>query len=77
MKGPYGDRILVKEFQEETPTGLPETTGHPERVVVVESNIDKIKAGDNIIIYKYGSDEIEINGEKHYLVKEENILYKF
>ena len=33
-----------------------------------------LKVGDTVIFSKYGYDEVEVNGEELYLVKEENIL---
>ena len=33
-----------------------------------------VKAGDVVIFSKYGYDEVELNGEELYLLKEDNIL---
>ena len=33
-----------------------------------------VKAGDKVVFSKYGYDEITINGQELYLIKEENIL---
>lgn len=34
----------------------------------------KVKVGDTVVFSKYGYDEVEIDGEELYLIKEENIL---
>ena len=34
----------------------------------------RVKAGDKVVFSKYGYDEITVNGEELYLIKEENIL---
>lgn len=34
----------------------------------------KVKVGDTVLFSKYGYDEIEVDGEELYLVKQDNIL---
>ena len=34
----------------------------------------KVKAGDKILFSKYGFDDVKINDEEYYILKEENIL---
>ncbi len=34
----------------------------------------KVKAGDTVLFSKYGPDEIKVEGEEYFIIKEENIL---
>lgn len=34
----------------------------------------KVKIGDKVLFSKYGFDEVKVEGEEYYIIKEENIL---
>lgn len=90
---PYGDRVLVKPEPMETTTSfgiiIPETAKEkPETGVVVAVGPGKkgekgdavpvgVKVGDKIMFSKYGYDEVKINGNEYYLIREESITYVF
>jgi len=44
--------------------------------VLAVGEVKSVKVGDTVIFSKYGYDEVEIDGEELYLIKEENILAK-
>ena len=82
---PIGDRVLVKPFTAEELKGkkpsygiiLPdavvnEKSAHGKVVAVGEGK--KVKAGDVDFFSKYSYDEIELDGEEFYLIKEGNVL---
>lgn len=89
---PMHDKIVVKrkEGEEKTPGGilLPETAKDKpiEGVVIaVGSGIRNekgevipldVKVGDKIIFAKWGGTEIEIDGEKLLIIKENDVLAK-
>lgn len=90
---PLGDRILVRKAVKETKTAggilLPTDKGKEpnEGTVVavgpglrdVSGNLHapNLKAGDSILLPKYGGTEIEIGDETMSLFREEDILGKF
>lgn len=90
---PYGDRVLVKPMPQETVTSfgiiIPDTAKEkPEQGKVVAVGPGKksddgkvvpvsVKVGDKIMFSKYGYDEVRINGEDYYLIREESITYVF
>lgn len=90
---PYGDRVLVKPVPIEQVTSfgiiIPDTTKEkPEQGVVVAVGPGRrgddnelvplgVKVGDRIMFSKYGYDEVRINGEDYYLIREESITYIF
>lgn len=90
---PYGDRVLVKPTPVEQVTSfgiiIPDSSKEkPEQGVVVAVGHGKrdeagtlhplhVKAGDRIMFSKYGYDEITINGQDYYLIREESITYIF
>merc|ERR1711957_994281 len=90
---PLGDRILVRKAAKETQTAggilLPTDKGkEPNEGTVVSVgpglrdvngvlHASTLKAGDTILVPKYGGAEIEIGEEKMTLYREEDILGKF
>jgi chaperonin GroES len=90
---PYGDRVLVKPqaVSETTSFGIiiPDTNKEkPEQGIVVAVGPGKrgdddelvpvgVKPGDKIMFSKYGYDEVKINGQEYYLIREDSITYIF
>ncbi len=90
---PYGDRVLVKPqaAEEKTSFGIiiPDASKEkPEQGLVVAVGEGKmgqdgtvlpmrVKVGDTIMFSKYGYDEIKINGQEYYLIREDSITYVF
>ncbi len=87
---PLADRVLVERLEPEEVVGggiiIPDTAKEkPQkaRVVAVGSGrlndegertpID-VKAGDHVLISKYGGTEVELNGTEHVIVREDDIL---
>ena len=90
---PYGDRVLVKPtaVEQQTTFGLVLVDSgkeKPETGVVVAVGQGKrgddnelvpvgVQVGDTIMFSKYGYDEVKINGEEYYLIREDSITYVF
>lgn len=90
---PYGDRVLVKPQPMETTTSfgiiIPDSAKEkPETGVVVAVGPGKrgddnelvpvgVSVGDKIMFSKYGYDEVKINGQDYYLIREDAITYVF
>lgn len=90
---PLGDRILIRKAVKESKTAggiiLPtdkEKDSNEGTVVAVGPGLRDVsgnlhaptlKAGDTVLLPKYGGTEIEIGGEKLSLFREEDILGKF
>jgi chaperonin GroES len=78
----------VDDKEQKTNSGIiiPETVGKdkPQQgkiVAVGEGRYDdgvlikpKVKVGDTVIFSKYGYDEIKVNDEEYYILKEESLL---
>ncbi len=89
---PLYDRVVVKKVEQEqkTPGGiiLPDTAKEePQIGEVVAVGEGKplengqvrpmqVKKGDKVIYSKYAGNEVELDGEKYLIVKEEDILAK-
>lgn len=87
---PLGDRVLVQRLKEEDRTKggiiIPDTAKEkPQegKVVAVgkcKVNDDgrliptEIKAGDKILFGKYSDSEVNIDGEEHLIMREEDVL---
>ncbi len=84
---PLGERVLVRPFTEaELSQGegkkkfsfvLPESMSKEKSgqgIVLAVGESKKIKVGNRILFSKYAYDEVEVNGEELYLLKEENVL---
>ena len=87
---PLGDRVLVKRIKEEDRTKggiiIPDTAKEkPQegKVVAVgkgKMNDDgkliptEVKAGDKILFGKYSGSEVNMEGEEHLIMREEDIL---
>ena len=87
---PIGDRVLVKPFSEEAlrqaqgkgkksafilPESMTKEKSAQGKVLAV-GEVKKIKVGDVVLFSKYSYDEVDLEGEELYLIKEENILAK-
>lgn len=87
---PLHDRILVKRVEEEERTAggiiIPDTAKEkPQegRVIAVGSGkFDEhgkqrpldVKAGDRVLIGKYSGTEVELSGEEHLIIREDDVL---
>lgn len=86
---PLGQRVLVKRIEaEETASGgiiIPDTAKEkPQEAKVVALGTGKnddgeviefsVKAGDTVLISKYGGTDIKIDGEEHLIINESDIL---
>lgn len=90
---PLGDRVLIRqdEAEETTASGLylaSESKEKPQSGVVVavgEGKHDKdgqlipvlVAPGDHVVFAKYGSNEVEVDGEKLLLMRAEDIYAKY
>ncbi|MBI4430708.1 MAG: co-chaperone GroES [Candidatus Omnitrophica bacterium] len=90
---PLGEKVLVRilESEEKTKGGiiLPDTAKEEKaegQVVAVGAGkkLDsgklqplEVKKGDKVIFGKYAGDEVTIDGDKHKIIKEEEILAIF
>lgn len=81
---PIGERVLLRPLSEEgdrtigrikivMPESISKEKSDKGKVVAVGEG-KRVKVGDTVIFSKYSYDEIKVNGEDLYLVKEENIL---
>lgn len=72
-KNDYGIIIPNSDKKEKSEQGVVLAVGSGEfkdnKIVPVS-----VKKGDKVLFSKYGYDEIEIDGEELYIIKEENIL---
>ena len=86
---PLGTRVLVKRVEEEEKSEggiiLPDTAKEkPQEALVVALGTGKnedgetiefsVKAGDVILLSRYGGTEVKIGGEEHLIVNESDIL---
>jgi chaperonin GroES len=87
---PLGDRVLVKRVKEEDRTKggiiIPDTAKEkPQEGKVVAVGKGKVnddgrliptevKAGDKILFGKYSGSEVNIEGEEHLIMREEDVL---
>jgi len=90
---PLGEKVLVRILQSEEKTKggiiLPDTAKEEKaegQVIAVGTGkkLDtgkvqplEVKKGDRVIFGKYAGDEVTIDGEKHKILKEEEILAIF
>jgi chaperonin GroES len=87
---PLQDRILVKRVAEEEKTQggiiIPDTAKEkPQQGIVVAAGPGKtgedgkvrpldVKKGDKVLFGKYSGSEIEVEGDEHLIIREEDIL---
>jgi chaperonin GroES len=87
---PLGDRVLVQRLKEEDRTKggiiIPDTAKEkPQEAKVVAVGKGKVnddgrliptevKAGDKILFGKYSGSEVNIDGEEHLIMREEDVL---
>lgn len=86
---PLGDRVLVKPFTEAElknkgtkkpkvnfllPESITEEKSAQGKVLAVGRDAKGVKTGDTVFFSKYAYDQLEMDGEEFYLLKEENLL---
>ena len=87
---PLHDRILVKRVEEETKTKggiiIPDTAKEkPQEAKVVAVGSGRltddgkvialeVKKGDRVLFGKYSGSEVQIDGEEHLIIREEDVL---
>jgi chaperonin GroES len=87
---PLHDRILVKRIEEESKTKggiiIPDTAKEkPQEAKVVAVGSGRVtddgktialqvKKGDRVLFGKYSGSEVQIDGEEHLIIREEDIL---
>lgn len=87
---PIGDRLLVQPIQEKEMTAsgiiLPDTAKEkPEQGKVMATGPGKtlengqvqpmsVKVGDTVLFKKYSPDEIKVDGQELFILKEEDVL---
>ena len=87
---PLQDRILVKRIEEEEKTSggiiIPDTAKEkPQEGKVIAVGNGKllddgklhpldVKKGDRVLFSKYGGTEVQVEGEEHLIVREDDIL---
>ena len=79
---PLGNRVLLQFTKEPDPEPgtliLPDSLSKKERylevVAIGSSDSIQVKVGDKIILDKYAHQEVEIEDERYFLAKAEDIL---
>ncbi len=87
---PLQDRILVKRLEEEAKTAggiiIPDTAKEkPQEGKVISCGNGKVgedgkvhpmdvKAGDKILFSKYAGTEVNVDGEEHLIIREDDVL---
>jgi chaperonin GroES len=87
---PLQDRILVKRIEEEAKTAggiiIPDTAKEkPQEGKVIAVGNGKllddgkvhpldVKKGDRVLFSKYGGTEVQVDGEEHLIIREDDIL---
>jgi chaperonin GroES len=87
---PLQDRILVKRVDEEEKTSggiiIPDTAKEkPQQGIVIAAGPGKaddsgkirpldVKKGDKVLFGKYSGTEVNVDGEEHLIIREEDIL---
>ena len=86
---PLGDRVVLKQLEAETKTksGIVLTTATQEKpqeaeviavgpggVVDGKEVVMQVKVGDKVIYSKYAGTDVELEGEKYIIVKQNDIL---
>jgi chaperonin GroES len=76
---PLGDRVVVKAVivEEKTSSGifLPSTSqAKPNQGEIVSANVEDVKVGDVVAYSKYAGTEVEIKGEGHLILKNDDLV---
>jgi len=78
---PLNDRIVAQPVQPQTKTAaglyLPDSAREKSqvaKVVAVGKSVKDVKVGDNILYREYSATEIQMDGEKYLVLKEEDVL---
>lgn len=78
MFRPLNNRVLVKPEERPTETAsgilLAEKVVEKPVIGIVEVGNKDVNSGDRILFSKFGYDEVDIKGEKFYVVSDFNIL---
>ena len=79
MIKPLGNRVIIEPEakEEQTASGIfiavkDEPAGKGKIISAGESNL--VKKGDIVLFGKYSPNEIEVNGKKYLIIKEEDLL---
>ncbi|KAF6263644.1 chaperonin 10 kd subunit-domain-containing protein [Scenedesmus sp. NREL 46B-D3] len=77
---PVGDRVLVKVDKEEgksiggvllpTAAQTKQTAGS----IVAAGDVNLVKSGDRVVYSKYAGTDVQVSGEEHVLLKEEDVI---
>ena len=70
MIKPLGNNIYYEPTKEERPIGDASLCEYG-KVLAIGKDVQEIKVGDTIIFTKWGVNEIEINGQKHFVINED------
>ncbi len=78
---PIGDNIVVEPIEETKTVGeidLPDTIdpNAPQRGIVMArgEEVSRVHAGETVIFRKYSPDEFTLDGKKHLLMQEEDVI---
>lgn len=80
---PLGDRVLIKVKESETKTAggiiIPQTAQEKTQTGAVvaigtDTEVIKVKVGDQVMYDKYAGTQIKIAGDEHLIVKMQDIL---
>ncbi len=80
---PLGDRVLIKVRESETKTAggiiIPQTAQEKTQTGAVvaigtDTEVIKVKVGDQVMYDKYAGTQIKIGGDEHLIVKMQDIL---
>ncbi|KAF8072641.1 CPN20 [Scenedesmus sp. PABB004] len=77
---PVGDRVLVKVDKEEAKSvggvllPVASQTKQTAGSIVAAGDVGSVKAGDRVVYSKYAGTEMELAGEDHVLIKEEDVI---
>lgn len=79
MIQPLGKRILVEAIKEEKKQGIiitTDTAPQKFKVTAIGDEVKKVNVGDTLFLGSFATSEFTLDGIKHILVNEENIIAK-
>ena len=78
---PIGERVLVKRLESESVSAggiiIPDSAKEKPfkgKVVAVSDAVKAIKEEDVVLFAKWGGTEIDVDGDEHLIMKEEDVL---
>jgi len=80
---PINKNIVIKVYENDsqTPSGIvlpdinKEKSIHAKVIAIDITDIElKVKEGDNILYNKYSGSDVEVDGEKYLIIKEQDVL---